>query len=101
MSAFNVVRFRVKPGREADFIDYHRTLRPKMPGSRRVAMIKTGDRAYSLIGEWDRFDDIVACRPTMIGLLDGVRDMLEELGPGLGVTDPASGEVVLELQPIR
>ena len=36
MSAFNVVRFRVKPGREADVVDYHRALRPAMPGSRRT-----------------------------------------------------------------
>lgn len=33
----------------------------------------------------------------MIEGLDTMRDMLEDLGGGLGVTDPASGEAVLEV----
>jgi hypothetical protein len=32
----------------------------------------------------------------MIALLDGLRDMLEDLGGGLGVTDPVSGDAVLK-----
>ena len=32
----------------------------------------------------------------MIGFLDEVRDCLEDLGGGLGVTDPVSGEAVVE-----
>ena len=34
----------------------------------------------------------------MIAVLDGMRDMLVDLGPDLGVTDPVSGEVVLDLE---
>jgi len=33
----------------------------------------------------------------MIGLLDGMRGYLEDLGNDLGVTDPVSGEVVVTL----
>jgi hypothetical protein len=33
----------------------------------------------------------------MIATLDKFRGMLEDLGGGLGVTDPVSGEVVVEL----
>jgi hypothetical protein len=33
----------------------------------------------------------------MIGILDAVREHLEDLGGGLGLTDPVSGEVVLKL----
>ena len=33
----------------------------------------------------------------MIGLLDSFRHLLEDLGAGLGVTDPVSGESVLSL----
>ena len=36
-------------------------------------------------------------RPTMIAMLDSFRDMLEDLGGGLGVTDPVSGEAVAEM----
>ena len=42
-------------------------------------------------------DAIVAARPTMIATLDRSRAMLEDLGGDLGVTDPVSGEVVLEV----
>jgi hypothetical protein len=33
----------------------------------------------------------------MIAMLDTFRDTLEDQGGGLGVTDPVSGEVVLEM----
>jgi hypothetical protein len=34
----------------------------------------------------------------MIAALNSFRDTLEDLGVGLGVTDPVSGPVVLELK---
>jgi hypothetical protein len=37
-----------------------------------------------------------AAMPDMISLLDKTRDMLEELSPELGVTDPVSGNVIFE-----
>ena len=60
--------------------------------------MKTGDRSYCVIVEWDSYEAIVAARPLMIGLLDGMREHLEDLGGGLGLTDPVSGEVVVELK---
>jgi hypothetical protein len=97
MTAFNVVRFRVKPGREDDFLEFHRTADTKFAGYRGGVLIETGERSYCYIGGWDDFDSIVAARPQMIGMLDHVRDMLEDLGGDLGVTDPVSGETVVEL----
>lgn len=99
MTAFNVVRFRVKPGQEDKFIDQHRKAQVAFPGFKRGALVKTGERTYCLIGEWQAMSDIVDARPKMIGILDSFRDTLEDLGQGLGVTDPVSGEVVLELKP--
>ena len=96
MTAFNVVRFRVKPGREAEFIEAHQKLRTDFDGFKRLAMIKTGDRSYCVIGEWDSFQNLVAARSKMIAVLDTFRDTLEDLGSGLGVTDPVSGDVVFE-----
>lgn len=96
MKAYNVVRFKVKPGQEAAFIDKHKNF-PKEPGMEDMALIKTGDRTYCLIGKWSSFDAIVAARPNMIKILDGLRGLLEDLGGGLGVTDPVSGSVVAEL----
>ncbi|RYE09577.1 MAG: DUF718 domain-containing protein [Hyphomicrobiales bacterium] len=98
MTAYNVVRFRVKPGKEAAFIASQQQSFESgdMPGALDAALIKTGDRTYCFIGKWDRFESIVAARPQMIGFLDDVRPYLEDLGDGLGVTDPVSGEVVAE-----
>jgi antibiotic biosynthesis monooxygenase (ABM) superfamily enzyme len=97
MRAFNVVRFRVKPGEEERFLDAHRQAKVDFAGYRGAAIIKTGERSYCLIGGWDDFDSLVAARPQMIAMLDTVRDTLEDLGGGLGVTDPVSGETVVEL----
>jgi hypothetical protein len=98
MTAYNVVRFRVKPGRDKEFIDLHRKAKTDFKGWRNGALVKTGDQTYCFVGEWDGFDNIVAARPAMIGMLDSFRDMLEDLGNGLGVTDPVSGETVLQLK---
>jgi hypothetical protein len=99
MTAFNIVRFRVKPGREEEFLAAHRMAERFFPGMRRFTMVKTGDRAYCVLAEWASFDRIVAARPSMISILDSFRDTLEELGGGLGVTDPVSGTVVMEKTP--
>jgi hypothetical protein len=98
MTAFNVVRFRVKPGLEEQFINAHREAnRDGFDGFKRGALVNTGDRSYCYIGEWDDFSSIEKSRDAMLGILDSFRDCLEDLDNGLGVTDPVSGEVVAEL----
>ena len=97
MAAFNVVRFRVKSGRDEDFLEAHRRRKLEWQGMRRVTIIKTGERSYCLIGEWDSMEAMAAARPHMIKTPDTFRDTLEDLGAGLGITDPVSGEVVVEL----
>lgn len=99
MTAFNIVRFRVKPGREQEFLDAHKKAERFFPGMRRFVMVKTGERAYCVMAEWASFDKIVAARPSMIGILDSFRDTLEDLGGGLGVTDPVAGTVVMDKAP--
>jgi len=98
MTAFNTVRFRVKPGREEAFIEAHRRAESAWPGLRCANLIKTGDRTYCIIAEWSDMDALAAARPSMAATLDSFRDTLEDLGGGLGVTDPVSGPVVLELK---
>lgn len=94
MAAFNIVRFRVKPGFAQQFIDRHRTLRPGFKGYLGGSLIRTGDETFCIVGEWRNMKSLAAARPGLIGFLDGMRHMLEDLGSGLGVTDPVSGEVV-------
>jgi hypothetical protein len=43
-------------------------------------------------------DALAKARPQMIATLDSFRHTLEDLAGGLGVTDPVSGPVVLELK---
>ena len=98
MAAFNAVRFRVKPGRDQEFLDAHRKVKTDWPGLKHVNLIKTADRCYCIIGEWNDMDALAKARPQMIATLDSFRNILEDLGGGLGVTDPVSGPVVLELK---
>jgi hypothetical protein len=98
MTAFNAVRFRVKPGRDQEFIDAHKRIDAQWPGLRHVNMIKTGEQTYCIIAEWDDMDALAKARPNMIATLDSFRDALDDLGGGLGVTDPVSGPVVLKLK---
>jgi quinol monooxygenase YgiN len=96
--AINAVRFRVKPGREQEFLDAHKNVAGEWPGLQRLHLIKTGERSYCIIGEWTDLDALAKARPQMIATLDAMRDTLEDLGNGLGVTDPISGPVVLALR---
>jgi hypothetical protein len=98
MTAFNAVRFRVKPGREQEFLDAHKKVQADWPGLKHVNMIKSGDRTFCIIAEWSDMDALARARPNMIATLDSFRNTLEDLGSGLGVTDPVSGPVVLALK---
>ncbi len=98
MTVFNVVRFRVKPGREQEFLDAHKKVQADWPGLMRANMIKTGERTFCIIAEWTDMDALAKARPNMIATLNSFRDTLEDLGGGLGVTDPVSGPVVLALK---
>ena len=89
MTAFNIVRFRVKPGHQEQFIAQHRGM--KNPG------LKGFRGGFCFIGEWANFQKIVDARPLMINILDAFREHLEDQGEGLGLTDPVSGEVVVKL----
>ena len=98
MTAFNAVRFKVKPGREEEFLNAHRQMVPNWAGLRHANIIQTGESRFCIIAEWDSMEALAAARPHMIATLDTFRTMLEDLGGGLGVTDPVSGPVVLNLK---
>ena len=98
MTAFNAVRFKVKPGREQQFLDAHKSVQANWPGLKHANIIKTGDRTFCIIAEWTDIDALANARPNMIATLDSFRDTLEDLGGGLGLTDAVSGPVVLALK---
>ena len=97
MTAMNVVHMRVKPGKEADYLTIHKEmLAGVIPGSKSFSLVKTGERSFIVVGQWDSMEAMAAARPAMIANLDRLRPILEDLGGGRGVTEPWSGEVVLD-----
>ncbi len=98
MTAFNTVRFKVKPGMESAFLDAHRNVAANWPGLRHANIIAASEGRYCIIAEWESLDAMAAARPQMIATLDGFRHTLEDLGGGLGVTDPIAGSVALSLK---
>ena len=95
MTAFNVVRFKVKPGMDKQFLDAHAPGKGGWPGLKRAVMVQTGEGTYCLIGEWSDMEALAAARPGMIAMLDTFRDALEPTASG--VTDATSGPVVLTM----
>jgi hypothetical protein len=98
MTAFNAVRFKVKAGREQQFLDAHTKAKFSWPGLMHANIIKTGEHTFCVIAEWTDMDAIVNARDSMIATLNSFRDTLEDLGGGHGVTDPVSGPVVKALK---
>jgi len=94
MVAFNVVRFKVKPGMEDAFLEAHRSIADSWIGLRHANIIKAGEGRYCIIGEWENMEALAESRSQMIATLSSFRETLEDLGGGLGVTDPVAGPVV-------
>ena len=91
----NVVRFKVKNGQQSEFEDIFKNS-DKWPGLLMHVLAKTGDQNYVAYGLWESEEKMRLAMPEMISLLDKTRDLLEELSPDLGVTDPVSGTVIFE-----
>ena len=89
MTAFNTVRFRVKPRRDQEFLDAHTKVQANWPGLKHANIIKTGVSTYCIIAEWTDMDSLAKARANMVATLDSFRDTLEDFGGGLGVTDPS------------
>lgn len=98
MRAFNVVKFKIKPGHDAAFLDAHRDGRARWPGLVNGSIIRTGEATYCLIGEWTSAEALAQARPAMIETLNSFRATLDDLGEGRGVTDAVSGDVVLTIE---
>ncbi len=94
MAFLNSVRVKVKQGMEEQYLARFRTW--EQPGMTNSYLAKTGERSYCFVGIWESEANLIAARPQMIEHLNSVRELLEELSPELGVTDPVSGPVLDE-----
>ena len=91
----NVVRFRVKSGKQAEFESLF-SKADNWDGQLVHILARTGEQSYVGYGLWQSEEHMQKAMPQMISLLDSTRHLLEVLSPELGVTDPVSGSVVFE-----
>ena len=91
----NVVRFRVKSGKQAEFESLFSEA-DNWDGQLIHILARTDEQSYVGYGLWQSEEHMQNAMPQMISLLDSTRHLLEELSPELGVTDPVSGSVVFE-----
>ena len=100
MSKFmNVVKSKVKEGKKDEYMKKLKEFFDNIKGTEgliSMKQIQTGPNTMCIVGEWENEQAIAKARDKMIAGLDGVRSLLEEISPELGVTDPVSGPVILE-----
>ena len=91
----NVVKVRVKPSLRGKYIKLVKA-RPKFKGQSSAFFVETAKSQFHMIGVWKSKSDMIKARPKMIEFLNTLRYTLKKLSPRLGVTDPASGLVVVK-----
>ena len=91
----NVVRFKVKPGKQQEFESLF-SKADNWEGQLLHILARTGEQNYVGYRLQESVEKMANAMPLMIGLLDSTRHLLEELSPELGMTDPVSGAVVFE-----
>jgi len=91
--ASNIVRFKVNQEHQEEFENLIEN-RDRYEGEFLRTVVKTSEDKYCVFGIWDDEEAMVAARPEMVTFLDTIRHLLSEISPGLGVTDPVSGEVI-------
>lgn len=91
----STVRFLVKDGSGDEFIARH-VANFHVAEVTTSYIIKTGERTFAFVAIFENEQHLIDARPKMIESLNSVRDLLEEISPELGVTDPVSGPVVFE-----
>ena len=96
----NVVGSKVKEGMKDEYMKKLQDFFNNMKGTDgliSMKQIQTGPNNMCIVGEWKDADSIAKTRDKMSAGLDAVRPLLEEISPELGVTDPVSGSVIMEL----
>ena len=90
----NVVKVKVKPSLRRKYLNLVKA-RPKFKGQTSALFVETARSQFHMIGIWKSKGDMIKARPKMIEFLNTLRYTLKKLSLRLGVTDPASGSVVV------
>ena len=91
------VRFVAKPG-NGDLVVSRLNDFGLPAGALRHVAVHTGSESFCTFVMWENEEALANARPAMIAFLDTVRDLLTEISPELGVTDPVSGPVIINLE---
>ena len=91
----NIVRFKVKPEHINDYIEALQK-QPVWNGNIEGRTIQTGENTFCAYGLWESKAAMDAEMDSMVSWLDTIREMLDEISPDLGLTDPVSGPVIWE-----
>ena len=95
MSHMNIVKFLVKHVSVEEFLNIFKEA-TLSPGQISAKLVQIDQNKFCSIGLWDSKESMDNSMDEMISFLDTFRHMLEKISDELGVTDPASGPLVLE-----
>ena len=95
MKHINIVRFKVKLEHVNDYLEAL-TQQPVWKGNIEGKTIQTGENRFCAYGLWESKEAMDLEMDSMVGWLDTIRHMLDEITPEFGVTDPVSGPVIWE-----
>ena len=86
----NVVRFKVKAGKQAEFEELFKSA-DKWDGMLMHVLAKTGDQTYVGYGLWESEGKMQGAMPEMISLLDSTRHLWRSCRQNLVLLTPSLG----------
>jgi len=94
MQYMNIVKFQVKPECVTDFVSAMRN-QPEWKGNIEMRVVQTDENKFCGCGLWESKEVMMASMDSMVAWLDSIRPFLEVISDEIGVTDPASGPVII------
>ena len=95
MLHMNIVKFHVNPDNIENFLDAFKNATLNQ-GQISGKLVQIAENKFCSIGLWESQSAMDEAMDDMISFLDTIRHMLIAISEELGVTDPASGPVLIE-----
>lgn len=95
MQTCSVVRMRVKPEFEAEFLALNDNPSHGVEqGLIHSFLVRTGERTYCFVSQWSSLSAQAEGQAVIAAQWDRMRHMLEELEDGRGLADQLCGEII-------
>ena len=95
MSHMNIVKFHVDPDHIDGFLEAFRNATLNQ-GQISGKLVQIAENKFCSIGLWESQSAMDEAMDDMISFLDTIRHMLITISEDLGLTDPASGPILIE-----